>query len=79
MTHSFTKMSLDDFKNKVLSDSTFADKFTNKSDIVDLDNGSMTIHRSNINKYLEKYMCKSEEDLTDTLWYSYGVFVRVVD
>ena len=49
------------------------------SDIIDMDNGSMIIHRSNISKYLEQYLCKSEQDLEDTMWFSYGVFVKIVD
>lgn len=50
-----------------------------KSDIIDTENGFMLIHRANINKYLEQYLCKSEEDLENTLWYSYGFSVKIVD
>lgn len=72
-------MSLDAFKYLLATDTELVNRITNNSDVIDIDNGSMTIHRANINKYLEKYMCKSEDDLSDTLWFSYGIFVRVVD
>ena len=32
-----------------------------------MDNGTMVIHRQNISKYLERYMCKDEDDLQDTM------------
>lgn len=73
------KLTLDAFKDLLKTDSSFVEKVTNTSDIIDMDNGSMVIHRCNIVKYLEKYMCKNEDDLSDTLWYRYGVFVKVID
>ena len=73
------KLTLDAFKNLVKTDQNFSDRVKNVSDVIDLDNGSMTIHRANLNRYLERYMCKSEDDLSDTMWYSYGVFVKIVD
>jgi hypothetical protein len=72
-------MDLDSFKEKVSKDTSFKNSLSGKSDIIDFDNGSMIIHRANLSKYLEKWMCKSEEDLADTLWYSRGVFVKVID
>lgn len=57
---------------------TFSSSTTN-GDIIDMDNGTMTISRKNISYYLEKYACKDEIELNDTLWYNYGVFLRVVD
>lgn len=48
-------------------------------DQIDIKNGHMTIHKSNINKYLEKYMCKNEDDLSDTLYYNLGVWVKIID
>ena len=48
-------------------------------DVLDLDNGVMCVKRKNLNKYFEKYICKSEEELSDTLWFNYGVFLRVID
>lgn len=50
-----------------------------KKDNIDFKNGIMTIHKSNINRYLEKYMCKNAEDLSDTLYYSLGVWVKIVE
>lgn len=75
---SFTKMSLDEFKEKLGDNGSFRNQFV-ASDVIDMDNGTATIHRGNLTKYLEKYMCKTEEDLENTLWFSYGVFVRIVD
>lgn len=77
--YSATKLTLDAFKSLLSTDTELVNRITNNSDIIDMDNGSMIIHRANINKYLEQYMCKSEDDLSDTLWFSYGIFVRVVD
>jgi len=51
----------------------------NRSDIIDIDGGTMIIYSENINKYLEKYSCKNAEDLEDTMWFSYGVFVKIVE
>lgn len=51
----------------------------NTGDILDLDNGVMVIKRHNINKYLEKYICKDEDELKDTLWFNYGIFLRIAD
>ena len=72
-------MSLEAFRELVNTNDEFFDRVSNNSDIVDMDNGSMIIHRGNMGKYLEKYMCKNEDDLSDTLWYGYGVFVKVID
>lgn len=48
-------------------------------DVVDIQNGNMVIHKSNINKYLEQYMCKNEDDLKDTLYYRMGVWLKIVE
>ena len=74
-----SKMTLDGFKSLLANDKDFVGNLISSSDIIDIEGGSMIIHRRNINKYLEQYMCKSEEDLSDTLWYSYGMFVKVID
>lgn len=66
-------LSLYEFKNLVKTNNPF------KADYIDMDNGFMKIHRCNIDKYLEKYACRDEEDLSDTLWYSYGCLVTVID
>ena len=50
-----------------------------RNDVFDMDNGTAVIRRGNLGKYLEKYSCKDEEDLSDTLWYNYGMFVRIVE
>ena len=78
MSHT-KSFSLDEFKEKVNTDKEFVKEISEKSDFIDLDNGTMTIHRDNLSKYLEQYLCKSESDLEDTLRYSYGIFVKVVD
>ena len=71
-------MSLDAFKDMLKSDIDFKKEIINKNDVVDIDNGTMMIYSENVGKYLEKYACKDAEDLIDTLWYSYGVFVKVI-
>ena len=43
------------------------------------ENGTAVIYAENLNKYLEKYMCKDAEDLEDTLYYKYGVFCKIVN
>lgn len=83
------KMTFDDFKERVSNDDSFRSQFTdfdnsaqrrdNSVDVVDIDNGFMLVSRNNLSKYLERYMCKTEEDLQDTLWYNYGVFLKIVD
>lgn len=50
-----------------------------RNDVFDMDNGTAVIQRRNLGKYLEKYACRDEEDLSDTLWYNYGMFVRIVE
>ena len=72
-------LTFDAFKDLVANDVSLREKITNTNDIIDMDNGTMVIHRQNISKYLERYMCKDEDDLQDTMWYHYGVFVKVVE
>ena len=72
-------LTFDAFKDLVANDVSLREKITNTNDIIDMDNGTMVIHRQNISKYLERYMCKAEDDLQDTMWYNYGVFVKVID
>jgi hypothetical protein len=72
-------LSLDAFKDALKNNAAMLDGILGTSDTIDFDNGSAIIHRSHINAYLEKYLCKSEEDLEDTLWYNYGVFVKIID
>ena len=72
-------LTFDAFKDLMSNDISLREEITNINDIVDMDNGTMVIHRQNINMYLERYMCKDEDDLQDTMWYNYGVFVKVID
>lgn len=72
-------LTFDAFKDLMANDASLREEMTRDSDIIDIDNGSMVIHKRNISKYLERYMCKDEDDLQDTMWYHYGVFVKVVE
>lgn len=71
-------LSLDAFKSMLSSNNEFKNSLISKNDIIDWDNGTMVIYSENINKYLEKYACKDADDLIDTLWYSYGMFVKII-
>ena len=73
------RLSFDAFKERAKNDPDFLNSLSDNGDCVDVEHGIATIHRANINKYLEKYVCKSEEDLSDTLYYGYGVFAKIVD
>jgi hypothetical protein len=72
-------LTLDDFKALMQTDVALKEQLSGVSDIIDFDNGSMLIHRCNLNKYLERYMCKDEDDLKDTMWYNHGVYVKILD
>ena len=72
-------LTFDAFKDLMANDISFRKEITNTNDIIDMDNGTMVIHRQNITKYLERDMCKDEDDLQDTMWYNYGVFVKVIE
>lgn len=72
------KFTLESFKDVLKSDTALKEKLAGESDIIDFDNGTAIIHKENINRYLERYICKNEKDLEDTLWYSYGIFVKFV-
>lgn len=72
-------LSFEEFKNLMATDKWLKEEVVKATDIIDMDNGSMIIHRSNLNKYLERYMCKDEDDLKDTLWYNQGVYVKILD
>lgn len=50
-----------------------------RDDVKDPENGTWIIYSENLNKYLERYACKDVNELSDTLWFSYGIFVTVVD
>ncbi len=72
-------MSLDAFKELVASDEEKKDEIIGRSDLIDLDNGVMRIYSEHVNRYLEKYACRDANDLSETLWYSYGIFCQVID
>jgi hypothetical protein len=67
------KFTLDEFKEYI------SKKREKKRDFVDFKNGKMTIHKENLNKYLEQYMCHDENDLHDTLYRSFGVWLNIID
>lgn len=71
-------LSLDAFKSMLSSNNDFKNSLIGKNDIIDWDNGTMMIYNENINKYLEQYACKDANDLIDTLWYSYGMVVKII-
>ena len=72
------KFTLDSFKDALAENLDLRDSLAGTSDIIDFDNGTGLIHKENINRYLEKYSCKNAEELSDALWYGYGVFVKIV-
>ena len=84
------KFTLDSFKNAVKTDTVFKNSIINKtdtadmfmpdtgSDLFDLDNGVAIIHERNLAKYLEKYMCKDQDELSDYLYYNKGIFLKVI-
>lgn len=70
--------SLEAFKDAMKDNCFLDEEITPDSDVMNFDLGMATIHRKNLNGYLEKYMCKNEKDLSDTLWLNYGIFVKYV-
>lgn len=72
-------MSLDAFKELASEKGEFVDGIIGRVDMVDLDNGVMRIYSEHLNRYLEKYACRDADDLSETLWYSYGIFCQVID
>lgn len=74
-----TSLTFDEFK-LLAKTNEFKEKFnTNRTDLIDFDNGVMRIYSENLNKYLETYACKDAEDLEDTLYYNYGIYCEVID
>ena len=75
-----TKFNFEEFKEKFNTDDLFRESIApRETEVIDLDHGYMSVARENLSKYLERYMCKDENDLQDTLWYNYGVYVRIFD
>lgn len=75
MNNSF---SLEEFKS-MNNNQDFKNRITGRVDSVDFDNGSMVVYAEHLNKYLEKYSCKDASDLEDTLWFNYGVYLKIVE
>lgn len=71
-------LSLEEFKAQLQSNSELKDKITNTEDYIDKAHGIMELHECNINRYLSKYACKDAEELSDVLWNSFGIFLRIV-
>lgn len=71
-------LSLDVFKEFAKTNDAFRQSLK-RFDIIDYDNGTATIYRENLMKELERFACKNEDDLSDFLWYNYGIFASVVD
>lgn len=65
--------SLDEFKTLIKSKNQI------KKDFVDFEHGKIIVHRENLDKYLEKYACRNEDDFSNTMWYSYGCLVKVIE
>ena len=84
------KFTLDSFKNAVKTDTAFKNSIINRTDegnmfssdtgtdLFDLDNGVAIIHERNLIKYLEKYMCRDQDELSDYLYYNKGIFLKVI-
>ena len=71
-------LTLDGFKELVKTDDDFKQKLV-RHDILDRETGLGIIYRENLMKEMERFMCKDEEDLSNTLYNAYGIFVRIVD
>lgn len=72
-------MSLDAFKDLVISDDAFKDAIVGREDLKDYDNGVLRIYREHLGTYLEKYACKTAEELQDTLYYNLGIYCEIKD
>lgn len=72
-------MTLEAFKDLMVNDVSFKETITKIDDIIDFDNGTMIVYKQNLCKYLEQYMCKTEDELSDTLWFNYGIFLKIVE
>ena len=78
------KFTLDSFKSAVKTDVAFKNAIINDvnddmgQDLFDFDNGVAIIHERNLVKYLEKYMCKDQDELSDYLYYNKGIFLKVI-
>jgi len=75
MTKTFT---FDSFKEAVKADNSLQEQITGDVDTFDPDNGIAIIHKNNLMRYLEKFMCKDEGDLSNFLYYKKGIFLKVI-
>lgn len=71
-------LSLEAFKSLISTNKEFKKSFE-RSDAIDFKHGTATLYRENLMRQLEKFCCKNEEELVDTLYYKYGVFAKVID
>lgn len=72
-------LTLDAFKETIKANKEFKDELINRKDIVDLQHGIMRIYPEHLNKYLEEYMCKDFNDLENTLYHYYGIFLTMFE
>lgn len=72
------KYTLESFKDALYVDTQLKETISGESDIFDMDNGVAIVHQRNIMKYLEKFMCKNEIELSDYLYYHKGIFLKVI-
>ena len=72
-------ISLEVFKDLMINDVSFKESITVVDDIIDFDNGTMLVYKQNLSKYFEQYMCKTEDELSDILWFNYGIFLKIID
>lgn len=70
--------SLAEFKEAVKEDRVKIVDETNEKDMFYPDNGIAVIHEKNLMKYLEKFMCKNQDELSDFLYYKKGIFLKVI-
>lgn len=56
----------------------FNESDTPTSDVFDFDNGSILIYKDNLKKYLDRHNCRNESELKDSMWFDYGIVVRII-
>ena len=57
---------------------TFNESDTPTSDVFDFDNGSILIYKDNLKKYLNSHSCRNESELKDSMWFDYGIVVKII-
>lgn len=48
------------------------------SEAMDLDNGVLIVKRENLNKYFDRYFCTTEKELSEKLWFDFGICLQLV-